>query len=354
MKPHRFSYDIAVDVSLLLERSAIKVEAFRGKTVLVTGGTGFFGVWMLSSLIAIKSRLGGDLRIVALSRDPEKFLDEHPTHHFDSQIEFISGDVKTFRISGLRVNLLIHMATTNASETFYGQDQLSKIDMLYLGTKNVLEQCGDSLEKVIFTSSGVAYGVNKSDFISEGDWTGPDTRDIRSALAIGKLSAEYLVSYYAEKLGYEYSIARCFAFAGQYLPMDIHYAFGNFIFNAMQTKDIVIQGDGKDKRSYLYVGDAVGWLLRLLAHPYNDIFNVGSQNALDMNTLAVKVALRSNLPIQVKILNKPREHGNFSRATYTPCLDKIKTKYDNLYEWTSIEEIIDKMLKPLEYPKCKI
>jgi dTDP-glucose 4,6-dehydratase/UDP-glucose 4-epimerase len=348
MIPHRFSYDIAEDVLLVLKRSSIKIEDFRGKTVLVTGGTGFFGVWMLSSLAAIKRILGGDLRIVALSRDPKKFLDAHPTHHFASHIEFISGDVKTFRINVLRVNLLIHMAATNASETFYGQDQLSKIDMLYLGTKNVLEQCGDSLEKVVFTSSGVAYGVNTSKFISEDDWTGPDTRDTGSALAIGKLSAEYLVSYYAEKLGYKYSIARCFAFAGQYLPMDLHYAFGNFILDAMQSRDIVIQGDGKDKRSYLYVGDAVAWLLRLLANPYNDIFNVGSQNALDMNTLANKIALRSNHPIKVVILNKTREYGNFSRATYTPSLNKIKAKYHNLSEWTSIEEIIDRLLKPLD------
>jgi UDP-glucuronate decarboxylase len=347
MIPHRFSYDIAEDVLLLLERSAISVEDFRGKTVLVTGGTGFFGVWMLSSLIAIKSRLGGDLKIAALSRNPKKFLDEHPTHHFNSQIDFISGDVKTFRISGFRVNLLIHMAATNASETFYGQDQLSKIDMLYLGTKNVLEQCGDSLEKVVFTSSGVAYGVNTSEFISEDDWTGPDTRDAGSALAIGKMSAEYLVSYYAEKLGYRYSIARCFAFAGQYLPMDLHYAFGNFILDAICSRDIIIQGDGKDERSYLYIGDAVAWLLRLLIHPYNDIFNVGSQNALDMNTLASKIALRSNLPIKVSILNKARQHGNFNRATYTPSLNKIKNKYDNLREWTTIEEIIDKLIRPL-------
>ena len=59
------------------------------------------------------------------------------------------------------------MATTNANETFRGHDQLDKIEMLYEGTKNILSQCGYSLEKVLFTSSGVAYGVNNNNKICE-------------------------------------------------------------------------------------------------------------------------------------------------------------------------------------------
>ena len=73
-----YSYDLGVDVDLLLSRCAVDAEIFRRKTVFITGGTGFFGVWILSALATIKKRLDGDMRIVALSRDPQKFLARHP------------------------------------------------------------------------------------------------------------------------------------------------------------------------------------------------------------------------------------------------------------------------------------
>jgi dTDP-glucose 4,6-dehydratase/UDP-glucose 4-epimerase len=192
------------------------LEIFRGKTIFITGGTGFFGVWMLSALAAIKHRLDGDMRIVALSRDPHRFLARHPLSELDLNVEFIRGDVKDFLIGDVRPDHLIHMATTNAEETFAGEDQLKKLETLYQGTKNVLEQCGPALKKVLFTSSGVAYGNNNGGVFSESYSTAPDTRDAGSALGIGKLTAEYLVAYYAKKFGYTYSVARCFAFAGQF------------------------------------------------------------------------------------------------------------------------------------------
>ena len=71
MKLSQCNYDISQDVELLIRRCGVNIEVFRGKTVLITGGTGFFGVWMLCSLISIRRELGGDLRLVVLSRAPE-------------------------------------------------------------------------------------------------------------------------------------------------------------------------------------------------------------------------------------------------------------------------------------------
>jgi hypothetical protein len=116
----------------------------------------------------------------------------------------------------MNITHLVHMATTSAEETFSGEDQINKIDLLYSGSRNVLEQCGEGLENVLFTSSGVAYGVNTKLLKSENDFTRPDTTDIGSALGVGKLISEYLIAYFASKYGYSYSIARCFAFAGEY------------------------------------------------------------------------------------------------------------------------------------------
>jgi len=335
---------MASDVAQSIERSGVALEGFRGKTVLLTGGTGFFGIWILSALIQMKQFLDGDLRIVVVSRDPERFLQKHPLHHFDQYAEFIRSDVKSLTLKGLQVTHLVHMATTNANETFAGEDQLQKIDLLYLGTRNVIEQCGPSLEKVLFTSSGVAYGRTSNGLITEETPSALDTTSTGSALGLGKLNAEYVVAYYAEKWGYAYSMARCFSFAGPYLPLDLHYAIGNFIGNAIAKQAIVIKGDGEALRSYLYIGDALAWLLRLLAEPRNQIFNVGSEKALTMLELAEKVALVSENAPSIKVMGNLQEIGNFRRDMYVPNISKITTSYSGLKEWTTVEESIQKTI----------
>jgi len=344
MTPQHFKYDIASDVEQAIERSGVALEGFRGKTVLLTGGTGFFGIWMLLAFVQMKQILEGDLRILVVSRDPESFLKKHPQYHFDQHVEFIHSDVKNLTLADVQVTHLVHMATTNAGETFAGEDQLQKLDLLYLGTRNVLEQCGAKLEKVLFTSSGVAYGRSLSELITEETPSALDTTSTGSALGLGKLNAEYLMAYYAEKLGYSYSIARCFSFAGQYLPLDLHYAMGNFIANAVAKQNILIKGDGKAVRSYLYVGDALAWLLRLLAEPHNQIFNVGSEKSMTMHELAKKVAHVAGHSKLINVLGQSQEIGNFKRDTYLPSVRKITTTYSGLREWTTVEESIQKML----------
>lgn len=345
MKRPQCNYDISQDVESSIRRSGMNAESLRGKTVLITGGTGFFGVWMISALLSIKRRLDGDLRLIVLSRSPEKFLQAHADQHFERTVEFVRGDVRDFRLDNAQhVTHLVHMATTNAEETFAGKDQLKKLTMLYEGTHNALEQCGESLESTLFTSSGVAYGVNRNALISESDLTAPDTVDLGAALGLGKLVAEYLVAYYAVKFGYSYSIARCFAFGGQHLPLDIHYAFGNFIRDALDGKDIEIRGDGQDIRSYLYIGDATAWLLRLLVEPNNQIYNVGSSQAVSIESLACKIASQAKVPVNVTIHGRRSEVGNFRRSSYVPSTDKIAEAYPGLAEWTPLEETIAKML----------
>ena len=345
MQDIKANYDIEKDAFQSIERSGIDINTLKGKTVLVTGGTGFFGNWFLTCLVIIKEKIGNDLRIITISRSPENFVSNNaPAIKIRKSIEVLKGDIREIELDNLKVTHLVHMATTNATETFRGGDQLAKIELLFEGTKNILKQCGPTLEKVLFTSSGVAYGINRNNRISEHDFTGPNTIDIGSALGIGKLTAEYLVAYFAKEYGYKYSVARCFSFAGQFLPLDLHYAFGNFINNLLNNKNIQVKGDGQDMRSYLYIGDALAWLIKLLDEPKNGIYNVGSEYEIKIEDLAKKIAAYK-AGVSVFIERVANQDGNFKRASYIPVTDKIKFDYPHLMEWTSLDDIIHKMLE---------
>jgi dTDP-glucose 4,6-dehydratase/UDP-glucose 4-epimerase len=242
----------------------------------------------------------------------------------------------------IELDYLIHMATTAAAETFAGEDQLKKLDLLYGGTKHTLDQAVKrGVKKVLFTSSGVVYGPSSSESYSEDILLAPQTTLTTSALGEGKRLAEYLVSYYSEKFGFDYSIARCFSFFGPFFPIDIHYAIGNFVNDALVNPEVIVKGSGRDLRSYLYIADAWVWMLSMLINADNQIYNVGSSKALSISELAHLVRDTLAPEKEVKILGATHDVGNFNRNSYVPNCSKICRKFD-LSEWTSLSQGIQK------------
>ena len=137
-------------------------------------------------------------------------------------------------------------------------------------------------------------------------------------------------------------IARCFSFFGPFLPLDIHYAIGNFVNDAI-TKDVItVKGGGQELRSYLYIADAWVWLLKLLIHADKDIYNVGSSKPVSIGELANIVRNTLAAQKQLEFLGLNDDAGNFSRNTYIPNNDKICNKY-GLSEWTTLSQGIKKM-----------
>ncbi len=262
----------------------------RNKRIFITGGTGFFG----KSLIHHCSELRDNV-VVFLSRDPDKFLKEFPSLRKNRRVSFLRGDVRDFKFPKGDFDYIFHGAATSGK--IIPDDEMRSV--VIDGTKRVLEFALGNihLRKILYISSGAVYG-NKHKFLPNED----SICEPINVYGISKLEAEKLCLDSQVPC----SIARCFAFVGEYLPLDEHFAIGNFIRDCLNDKSIIIKGDGTPTRTYLYSGDLAHWIWTiLLTGKSGRIYNVGSNHEISIGDLAKTIQKVSGKNREIQILSPP-------------------------------------------------
>lgn len=308
---------LSEDLAEILDRTQEFWEELRGKKLFITGGTGFFGCWLLESFIHANENLDLRASAVVLTRNSAAF--ERKAAHLaeNPAISFISGDIGSFEFPGGKFSHVIHAATDVYSRT----SPLNTIDTIVSGTRRVLDfaaRCG--AKKFLFVSSGAVYGRQPPALPRVGEeYAGaPDVSNINSAYGESKRLAELLCAVYAGQYGIEIKIARCFAFVGPYLQLDGHLAIGNFIKDYLDGKPIRVGGDGTPVRSYLYAADLAVWLWTILFRgAQNRPYNVGSESEISIIALARMISALSGDKTKVEAAQKPVS-ADVSPERYVP------------------------------------
>lgn len=305
----------------------------RGCSFLITGGTGFFGMWLLESFARINDELGLGMRATVLTRDPSAFALKAPHLTGRGDLRFIAGDIRSFTFPSGKFDYVIH-AATEASARLNEEAPHEMLDAIIGGTLRVLDfaaQCG--VKKLLLTSSGAVYGKQPADIthVCEDYAGAPDPLLPGSAYGEGKRVSEHMCAVHARQHGYEVKIARCFAFVGPHLPLDTHFAIGNFIRDAMRGETIRIGGDGTPMRSYLYASDLAVWLWTLLFKaPSGRALNVGSAQDLSIRQLAETVASATGSGSAVHVTQTPDASRPLSRYVPSVSLAQSQLNLDAL------------------------
>lgn len=273
----------------IIDDAADDLRHFTGARLLITGGTGFVGRWLLASIQHANLRLGTTIRATLLTRDAEAFRRRAPSIAGDTAVSLIEGDVLDLPKFDGAFDGVVHAATSTSTSLEF-EHALCLFDTVAAGTRATLDLATRwGAVPFLFTSSGAVYGKAPlgMDRIPETFVGGPDPLDVRSVYLEGKRVAEMFCARYSESFALQVKIARMFAFVGPYLPVDVHFAAGNFIRDALGGGPIVVQGDGTPLRSYMYSTDMIVWLWAVFARgrtgrPYN----VGAERAVSIGALA--------------------------------------------------------------------
>ncbi len=296
------------------------VALLKGLRILLTGGTGFLGKWLLHTFIQLRKSFDLNSTLTVLSRDPKGFRDSCPEFVDQPGLDLIAGDVRSFTPpAGRTFDFVIHGATA-ASAKLDQDDPEEMYSVITDGTWHLLEfarRC--EARRLLYISSGAVYGTQPPGLSHI-----PETYEgiPTTAYGRGKKASEQLCIDASTGL-LECVIARPFAFVGPYLPLDAHFAIGNFIRDCLGNRPIIIRGDGTPLRSYLYAADlAAGLWTLLLRGEHGRAYNIGSEDAISIRDLACLV--RECAGTQNEILIQEQAKEGVLPARYVPSVVRVR------------------------------
>lgn len=337
------------DLEHVLSHTREVWEDLRGARIFLTGGTGFFGVWLCETFAHAVARLKLDTQLMVLTRDVDRFHAKMPHLVACSSIGWQRGDVRDFEFPTGNFTHVIHAATP-ASADLNQNAPLEMFDTIVGGTHRVLDFAAQSrASRFLLTSSGAVYGRQPPEIshVAEDYAGAPAWNESNAAYGQGKRAAEWLCSVYQNQCGLEPVIARGWAFVGPHLPLEVHFAIGNFIRDGLQSTSIRVGGDGTPLRSYLYASDLAIWLWTMLVRAQaGRAYNVGSPEAHSIADIARAVAdVCNQLGFEPKrqVSIAPTGVPSQPASRYLPCVQRAQQEL-GLQPTVGLEEAIRRTL----------
>jgi UDP-glucuronate decarboxylase len=313
-----------------------------GKRLLITGGAGFLGYYLVHAALHFNKTRAGDQPIQVTVWD--SFIRGTPTWltalrgRLDLTVE--QRDlIEPLPKPMPDFEWIIHAAGI-ASPPFYRKYPLKTIDANINGLRNLLDYCvaqqdrGRAVEGFLFYSSSEIYGDPSPDAIPTSEdyrgyvsCTGP-----RACYDESKRFGETLCVVFAQQHGIPTKMARPFNNYGPGLKITDKRVIPDFVRDIMAGRDIVMYSDGKPKRTFCYSADSItGYYKVLVNGRAGEPYNVGIEKPeISMNELAQKLIEhgRAMFGYQGKLVHKLNPEADYlvdNPNRRCPSIEKART-----------------------------
>lgn len=327
-----------------------------GKTVLITGATGFLPAYMIETLCFLNEQADSRIKIIGLARNADKAHKRYS--HLLSRPDFklLIQDVTTPIQLTEDVDFIIH-AASQASPKYFGVDPVGTLSANVLGTYQLLRLAQVKRSQgFLFFSSGEVYGqVSASQIpMKENDYGFLDPTDVRSCYGESKRMGENLCVSFFHQYGVPTKIVRPFHTYGPGFSLDDGRVFADFVSDIVHGRNIQMKSDGSAVRPYCYLSDATkGFFTVLFRGDKGQAYNIGNDKAeisvLELANLLVGLFPEKNL--RVIRTNETPSQGYLKSPINRNCPDISKAKSIGWSPKITIQEGFAKTVRSFYEPE---
>tara|TARA_B100000927_G_scaffold161086_2_gene129809 strand:+ start:2150 stop:3139 length:990 start_codon:yes stop_codon:yes gene_type:complete len=312
------------------------------KKIVVTGSCGFIGFNLINSLKKDVHIIGIDSMNDAYDKKFKKlrlnFLNEVKNFEFHeinlSESEVIKNNLQIFEGS----EKIYHLgARAGVRQSFLEpEDYLMDNTLASTNVSLTVKELG--IPELIIASTSSIYGDTGNNLATENT---DELRNPPSVYAATKSFGEILSNNILEETETIIKIARFFTVYGPYGRPDMSIL--RFIHWIASEEEVIIYGDGNQKRSFTFVEDTVNGLLKLSEFEKSGTFNFGSNKTYSLNE--VINLIEKNLNKEANIINKERAYKDVDIV-----LPNLKNSKE-LLGWEPNTNIEDGIKKTVEWYK---
>ncbi len=264
------------DLSEIYSR-AVPWELLKNSTVLITGAYGMLASYMMYMLIYLNEYANMNIHIIAVVRSKEKFEKRFGKYADRDYIAVCTDSLDTELNFEGNIDYIIHAASL-ASPQYYGVCPIEVLKPNVIGNYNLLNLAFQKkVRGYLLFSTGDIYGrISGIKSVSETDYGILDPLDIHSCYGESKRMAETMCAAYYHQKNVPVKIARIFHTYSPTVDVDNDpRVFSSFVKDIINNNDIIIKSDGKAKRCFCYIADAVAaYFLILLKGENAQAYNV--------------------------------------------------------------------------------
>ena len=310
------------DLAEIVTRSQDDFKQLLTRDIFILGASGFVGSWLTESIVYARGEFGMENRVVLVNRNLTK---EQKILESAGCVEIYLADLRESSPQ-ISENSVVFSGANPARATLNIHNPRLMSDIILRGTLTLLSHVKGVNCRVINLSSGAVYGAmdQSQDCFTEADADRENRLLPESAYHRAKVDAENILNTQTSKEN-QVSHARLFAFLAPKLPLNEHFAAGNFLRDALDNRPIRVTGDGRTVRSYQYGTDLVCALFAIASRgEHRRAYNVGSQEPITILQLANKIATRFKVPVSLESRRDSADASNVDR--YVPCTTRIENE----------------------------
>ena len=320
---------IKQDIKIIAETIKDEARKLERKRLLISGGAGFIGSYIVSTIYYLNKRVFNyPCQVISV----DNYITGKERNIFgersDSNFTFVEHDITKPLNLQEKIDYIIHAAGL-ASPVYYRKYPLETIESAISGVKNLLELAKEKkVKSFLFFSSSEIYGDPDPNFIPTPETYRGNVSCIgpRACYDESKRLGETLCMVYYQLYGVPVKIVRPFNVYGPGMRPDDYRVIPTFLTNALKGKSLPVHGEGNQTRTFCYISDAViGFFKVLLSDKNGEVYNVGNDdNEINMMSLAKMVAELFDNQIKIKTVGYPKKYPKGEPKRRCPDLTKIR------------------------------